>query len=130
MPHLRPRSQHAEGEPIRHIKAETKRDQFDLLLASRSVQTAKITLPPGGATDDEPSNEHPHSEQWVFILSGSGIVTIGKSRRTLRHVALGAQSLLLIEKGELHQIRNNGKRPLVAITFYAPPAYDAAADPL
>ena len=115
---------------MRHIKAAKKKAEFDLLLASRSVQAAKMTLPPGATGDDEPSNEHPHSEQWVFIIAGRGSVRIGKTSRELRRVALGPQSLLLIEKGELHQIKNTGREVLSAITFYWPPAYDAAAEPL
>src|SRR5436190_933768 len=115
---------------MRHVATGAKRGQFDLLLASRSVQAAKMTLPPGGVSDDEPSNEHPHCEQWLFVLAGSGIVTIGKMHRALRRVKLREGSLLLIEKGELHQIKNTGKRPLSAVTFYSPPAYGADSEPL
>ncbi|RYE65571.1 MAG: cupin domain-containing protein, partial [Rhizobiaceae bacterium] len=32
-------------------------------------------------------------------------------------------SLLLIERGERHEIRNTGDAPLVTINFYTPPAY-------
>jgi oxalate decarboxylase/phosphoglucose isomerase-like protein (cupin superfamily) len=36
---------------------------------------------------------------------------------------------LVIEKGELHQIKNSGRRPLVTINWYVPPAYDAGGEP-
>ena len=42
-----------------------------------------MTLQPGGTSDDEPSNEHPRSEQWVFVLSGTGEALIGKRRGQL-----------------------------------------------
>jgi mannose-6-phosphate isomerase-like protein (cupin superfamily) len=32
-------------------------------------------------------------------------------------------SLLLIEAGEAHEIRNDGDRPLETLSFYAPPVY-------
>lgn len=115
---------------MRHIKTGLKRGQFDLLFASRDAQVAKMTLRPGGSSDDVPSNEHPQSEQWLFVISGHGEAIIGKRRGALRRVALAPNSLLLIEKGELHQIKNTGRRALVTINFYVPPAYDDNGEPL
>lgn len=109
---------------MKHIKTGSKRGQFDVLAATRLGQAAKMTLRPGAASDDEPSNEHPHSEQWLFVISGSGEAIIGKRRGSLRRVRLSENSLLVIEKGELHQIKNTGRRSLVTINFYLPPAYD------
>lgn len=114
---------------MRHIKTGLKRGQFDLLVATRGAQAAKMTLRPGAASDDEPSNEHPDCEQWLFVLSGSGEAVIGKRHGSLRRVALAENSLLLIEKGELHQIKNTGRRALVTINFYVPPAYKADGEP-
>jgi mannose-6-phosphate isomerase-like protein (cupin superfamily) len=94
------------------------RKSFDVLIASRSTQAAMMTLQPGGATSDEPENEHPHSEQWLFVISGTG-----RARVAGRTAALRPNSLLLIEKGEPHQIRNTGRSALVTINFYSPPAY-------
>lgn len=114
---------------MRHIQTGLKRGQFDLLVQTRDLQAAKMTLRPGATSDDEPSNEHPRCEQWVFVISGTGEASIGKRRSSLRRVKLAANSLLLIEKGELHQIKNTGKRSLVTINFYAPPAYDDDGEP-
>ena len=88
-----------------------------------------MTLRPNAATDSRPSNEHPHCEQWVFVISGVGEATIGKSRRSMRRVPLRRNALLVIEKGELHQIKNTGRRALVAMNFYVPPAYDDEGEP-
>jgi mannose-6-phosphate isomerase-like protein (cupin superfamily) len=109
---------------MKHIKTGLKRGQFDVLLSTRSLQAAKMTLRPGAVSDSEPSNEHPHSEQWLFVIDGTGEVLIGKRRSSLRRIKITRNSLLLIEKGELHQIQNTGRQSLSAITFYAPPAYD------
>ena len=77
-----------------------------------------MTLRPGQSSSDEPVNEHPRCEQWLFVISGTGRATNGK-----RRVALKPNSLLLIEQGETHQITNTGRRPLVTLNLYVPPAY-------
>jgi mannose-6-phosphate isomerase-like protein (cupin superfamily) len=115
---------------VKHIKTGGKRGQFALIARTRELQAAMMTLQPGGASDDEPSNEHRHSEQWLFVISGVGEASIGKRRGQLRKVQLGPNSLLVVEKGELHQIKNTGKRALRTINFYAPPAYDTDGEPI
>src|SRR3954451_15985343 len=115
---------------MKHVKTSKKRGKFNLLASTRETQAAMMTLRPGGASDDEPSNEHGGSEQWLFVISGAGEAKIGKRRGQLRRIELGPGSLLIIEKGELHQIVNSGKRPLRAIILYAPPAYDAEGEPV
>jgi mannose-6-phosphate isomerase-like protein (cupin superfamily) len=115
---------------MKHIKTGGKRGQFHLLTTTRHLQAAMMTLRPGGTSDDEPSNEHTTSEQWLYVLSGTGVAIIGKRKRSLRRVKLAEHSLLMIEKGELHQIKNTGRRNLRTINFYAPPAYDDAGQPL
>jgi len=113
---------------MRHIATGKQRGKFDLLWQTRSLQAAMMTLKPGDKSDDEPSNEHPRSEQWLFVVSGTGqaIAMKGKSRRK---TALRKNSLLVIEKAERHQIVNTGRRPLVTVNFYAPPAYGSSGYP-
>ena len=57
------------------------------------------------------------------MLSGSGRATVER-----RSVALKPNSLLLIEKSERHRITNTGRKPLVTLNFYAPPAYTKDGD--
>jgi mannose-6-phosphate isomerase-like protein (cupin superfamily) len=80
-------------------------------------------LKPGESSSDKPENEHPAAEQWLFVVTGAGRAKVG--RRSLR---LRAGSLLLIEKGEAHQITNTGNEPMSTINFYVPPAYTAGGD--
>jgi mannose-6-phosphate isomerase-like protein (cupin superfamily) len=86
---------------MKHIATSAKRGTFNILLRSRSTQAAKMTLAPGATSDDEVSNEHPSSEQWLFVISGSGEAVIGTRQSPLRTIKL-----------------------------YAPPAYDPHGDPL
>ena len=108
---------------MKHIATANKRGLFKPLIESASVQAAMMVLPPGDSSDEEVTNEHPRSEQWLFVVSGSGRARVG--RRSLK---LEAGSLLLIEKGERHQVSNSGGSALVTLNFYSPPAYTSAGD--
>ena len=76
-----------------------------------------MTIPPGDS-EGGPENAHRGADQWLFVLAGKG-VAIGTARR----VALREGTLLLIEKGEHHEIRNTGRSNLQTLVFYTPPAY-------
>ena len=47
-----------------------------------------------------------------------------------RRVSLKAGSLLLIERGDRHEIRNTGRTPLETLNVYVPPAYTRGGDEL
>ena len=108
---------------MKHINTGTRRTFFSVLHSTADAQAAMMTLRPGQSTSDEPVNEHPRCEQWLFVIAGTGKAVVRK-----RRVALRANSLLLIEKGEPHQVTNTGKSPLVTLNFYAPPAYTSGGD--
>ena len=114
---------------MKHFKTGRSRKEFELLHKTRSAQAAMMTLKPGGTSDDDPSNEHPASEQWLFVIAGTAEARIGPKRAGLRRVPIQEGSLLLIEKGELHQIKNVGRKLLRTINFYIPPAYDSKGKP-
>jgi len=102
--------------------------EFKPICATRSAQCAVMELKPGDTSDDELSNEHPHSEQWVYVLAGSGRATVVSKKQTRRSVTLRPGTLLVIEKGERHQIRNTGRSKLRTLNTYCPPAYDSAGN--
>ena len=103
---------------MKHFKTRSHRKFFKVLHATRSAQAAMMVLQPGQSTGEKPENEHPWAEQWLFVISGTGRAKVGGRRTALRE-----NSLLLIDKGEPHQVTNTGRRPLVTLNFYAPPAY-------
>ncbi|MBL9091573.1 MAG: cupin domain-containing protein [Planctomycetaceae bacterium] len=112
------------------VQFGAERGSFAKLAESRDVQALKMTLAPGDESTDSPDNEHRWSEQWLFVLAGRGQVRIGKTKGRLHSYPLRKGSLLLVEKGELHRIRNTGRTRLVTLNFYVPPAYDQSGDPL
>lgn len=46
------------------------------------------------------------------------------------HVPLVPGTLLLIERGETHEIRNTGRTSLKTVSIYIPPAYTADGEEL
>jgi mannose-6-phosphate isomerase-like protein (cupin superfamily) len=107
------------------IHTGTRRAEFNILVSSRSAQAAMMTLCVGGTSSDRPENEHPFSEQWLFVIRGNGRAVVGK-----RSVQLKANDLLLIEKGERHQIVNTGRTHLITLNLYVPRACDGRGDVL
>ncbi len=103
---------------MKHTNASRSTKLFTPLLSSASVQAATMVLRPGQSSSDEPEEEHPKAEQWLFIVKG-----IGRAKARGRSISLKAGSLLLIEKNERHQLINTGRVPLVTVNFYSPPAY-------
>ena len=108
---------------MKHVDTTKYKGMFTPLIASRAVQAAMMVLKPGESSSENPENEHPAAEQWLLVIAGSGRAKVG--RRTLR---LREGSLLLIERGESHQITNTGKQPMTTVNFYAPPAYTKDGD--
>jgi mannose-6-phosphate isomerase-like protein (cupin superfamily) len=97
---------------------------FRVVLGNSRGQAAQMVIPPGGA-EGGPRNRHRGADQWLFVVAGQGVAKI-KGRR----VPLKAGSLLLIEHGDQHEIRNTGRRLLRTLNVYIPPAYTKAGDEL
>src|SRR4030095_15347034 len=90
---------------------------FNVVLGNRRSQAAQMVLEPGGSEGNR-ENRHDGADQWLFVVSGVGIALVND-----RRVRLRAGSLLLIEHGDRHEIRNNGRGRLTTLNFYVPPAY-------
>ena len=97
---------------------------FRVPIGNKRSQAAEMVL---GPRDSEggPDNRHRGADQWLFVLSGTGTATVNGKRYLLR-----AGSLVLIERGDTHEVRNSGRTPLRTLNVYVPPAYTASGDPL
>jgi mannose-6-phosphate isomerase-like protein (cupin superfamily) len=102
---------------MKHVHTKGTRSIFKVVAGTSRSQAATMVLKPGQATGGD-DNVHEDADQWLYVVSGTGRATV--DRRTER---LGRGSLLLIEAGETHEIRNAGRTSLVTINVYAPPAY-------
>jgi mannose-6-phosphate isomerase-like protein (cupin superfamily) len=97
---------------------------FRVALTDRRSQAAEMVLPPG-ESEGGPDNRHRGADQWLYVVAGTGSATVGGGR-----VPLKAGTLLLIERGETHEIRNTGRGMLKTINLYVPPAYTAGGNEL
>jgi mannose-6-phosphate isomerase-like protein (cupin superfamily) len=90
---------------------------FGVLGGTDRSQAAWMTLAAGESTGG-PDNRHATSDQWLFVVSGSGTAVIEGER-----VALAGGDLLLIAAGEGHEIQAGDDAALVTVNVYAPPEY-------
>src|SRR5437588_4071625 len=89
---------------------------FRVVLGDDRSQAAQMTLGPGEA-EGGPDNRHRGADQWLFVVGGTGEAVVNGERVELRE-----GTLLLIERGDTHEVRNTGPGPLRTLNVYVPPA--------
>lgn len=97
---------------------------FRVGIGNGRSQCAVMVLAKGGC-EGGPDNKHKGADQWLFVLSGSGEATVNG-----RKVPLRAGTMMLIERGDTHEIRNTGRSLLKTVSVYVPPAYARSGDEL
>jgi mannose-6-phosphate isomerase-like protein (cupin superfamily) len=97
---------------------------FRVVLGNDHSQAAQMTLAPG-ENEGGPDNRHRGADQWLFIVSGEGLAIVEGERVELREC-----TLVLIQRGETHEVRNTGREPLKTLNVYVPPGYTAEGDEL
>lgn len=97
---------------------------FRVAFGNRRSQAAEMVIPPGDAEGD-PANKHRGADQWLFVLSGQATALVNGKR-----YKLGKGSLMLIEHGDRHEVKNTGRGLLRTLNIYVPPAYRSSGDPL
>ena len=90
---------------------------FRVVLGNKHSQAAQMTLNPG-ETEGGPDNRHLGADQWLFVVNGAGEALVNGKRVELREGVI-----VLIERGDTHEIRNTGRSPLRTFNIYVPPAY-------
>lgn len=97
---------------------------FRVAFDVRKVQAAEMVIVPGGI-EGGPENRHRGADQWLYVVSGIGLAIVEGEQQKLK-----AGSLLVIERGERHEIRNTGRTSLKTLNLYSPPAYDEEEEEL
>ena len=97
---------------------------FRVSIGNSRAQAAEMVIPPGDC-EGGPDNRHRGADQWLFVVSGRAVAIVNGKRYPLREGAL-----VLIEKGDTHEIRNSGRTPLKTVNIYVPPAYRADGEEL
>ena len=102
---------------MKHLQLNYKQG-FSVVAGTGRSQAATMVLAPNQSTGG-PTNSHANSDQWLYVIAGEGVATVGN-----KHIDLGPASLLLIEAGEPHEIVNTSQsQPLETLNIYAPPEY-------
>src|SRR5579885_3324286 len=89
-------------------------ERFGVAFRNARAAAAVMTLPPGDAEGDA-QNRHEDADQWLFVVAGEGAAIVEGKRQELK-----PGTLLLIERGERHEVRNDGRQPLRTLNFYVP----------
>lgn len=108
---------------MKHVQVELTRE-FAVVTGNERSQAAEMVLAPGDA-EGGPENRHRGADQWLYVVSGEGSATIAGEIHVLR-----PGTLVLIERGETHEIHNNGDEPLRTLNVYVPPAYSGDGETL
>ena len=90
---------------------------FRVVVGDGQSQAAQMTLGPG-ETEGGPDNRHRGADQWLYVLSGTGVAVVNDERVELRE-----GTPVIIQRGDRHEIRNTGDTPLKSLNVYIPPAY-------
>ena len=90
---------------------------FKVLTGDNRSQAATLVIEPG-KQEGSGDNRHHGADQWLFVTDGSGEAIVNGHKYDLK-----PSSLVLIERGDTHEIRNTGKDALKTLNFYVPPAY-------
>jgi mannose-6-phosphate isomerase-like protein (cupin superfamily) len=98
------------------------RKGFHVLAGDERSQAASMVIEPGGK-EGGPDNKHRGADQWLYVETGKGQAKINGHNYPLQ-----AGSLVLIQRGDLHEIQNTGNTPMKTLNFYIPPAYTSEGD--
>jgi mannose-6-phosphate isomerase-like protein (cupin superfamily) len=97
---------------------------FRVMLGNKYSQAAQMTLA-AGETEGGPENRHRGADQWLYVVSGKGLAVVNGKKHGLE-----AGTLVLIQRGDRHEIRNSAKSPLCTLSLYVPPAYTSEGEEL
>lgn len=82
-------------------------------LQANNLSFCVIRVAPGETV--RPAHSHPHSEELIYILTGSGKVMIEGEVGEVR-----AGTAVLFEEGKVHMLRNTGTDEMKVACFFAP----------
>jgi mannose-6-phosphate isomerase-like protein (cupin superfamily) len=97
---------------------------FRIAFNTPKAQAAEMVIAPG-RSEGGPRNRHRGSDQWLHVVSGTGVAVVNRKRISLRR-----GTMLVIERSDEHEVKNTGRAPLKTVNIYVPPAYTKRGDEL
>jgi mannose-6-phosphate isomerase-like protein (cupin superfamily) len=95
---------------------ETK-SWFSVLQTAQKCQTAVMAIGPGESSGPK-ENEHPASEQVLYVIEGELHAEVGDRAFTMR-----AGDSTIVRRDVPHRFTNRTPQPVLTFNVYAPPAY-------
>ena len=78
---------------------------FKVAIGNKRSQAAQMVLEPG-ETEGGNDNHHRGADQWLYVVSGSGVAAVDGKR-----IPLSPDTLVLIEKARITKFGTQGRRP-------------------
>ena len=97
---------------------------FKVLARTKRSEAAVMELEPNSSTGGE-DNKHAGEDQWLYVVSGSGVAIVNNER-----IELHEGTLVLIQRGDKHEVRNTETEALKTLNVYVPPAYTKEGEEL
>ncbi|HKU68133.1 MAG TPA: cupin domain-containing protein [Candidatus Baltobacteraceae bacterium] len=99
------------------LNARKSESWFAVLQTGELSQTAVMSIGPGEESGRK-KNEHPQSEQVLYVIEGELYAEIGERSFTLR-----AGDSTIVRRNVAHRFCNRTQYPALTFNVYAPPAY-------
>jgi mannose-6-phosphate isomerase-like protein (cupin superfamily) len=90
---------------------------FSVLQTGEQAQTAVMSIGPGEASGEK-ENEHPQSEQVLYVIEGELVAEIGE-----RSFVMRAGDSTIVHRNVPHRFTNRTSRSALTFNVYSPPAY-------
>lgn len=112
------------GQPyVVNIEAAAERNR-NFRTAIWTGEHLQVTLMSIGIGDDIGLEIHPHTDQFIRIEEGKGLVQMGRSPHNLTFERrVSDDYAIMIPAGMWHNIKNIGNKPLKLYSIYAPPEH-------
>ena len=99
------------------INVRESKSWFSLLQTAELSQTAVMSIGPGEESGPK-ENEHPGSEQVLYVIEGELDAEIGE-----RSFSMRAGDSTIVRRDVPHRFTNRGQQPALTFNVYTPPAY-------
>lgn len=99
------------------LNVRESKSWFSVLQTAEMAQTAVMSLGPGDESGRK-DNEHPQSEQVLYVIEGEVFAEIGE-----RSFIMRAGDSTIVRRDVTHRFSNRTRQPALTFNVYTPPAY-------
>src|SRR5690625_4844593 len=116
------RSEDQGGKPFVININKAAKDNITYRTAIWTSCFMQVTLMSINVGDDIGLEVHPHTDQFLRIEDGNGLVMMGSSKNNLTYrKQVSDDDAIMVPAGTWHNLKNIGNKPLKLYSIYAPP---------